>query len=267
MHESALDVALEAAKAVNLPESRILVVGGRITNRHQTWRDFCGSRLADETRGKITPHKDIAFLCYSSGTTGLPKGVMLSHRNIVANLHQIQPIEGNHLMWQRDKLAGLLPLYHIYGLANNLHLPVFNGIPVVIHAKFGLPSFLESIQKHRITFVHTVPPIILLLAKDPLVSKYDLSSLRMINSAAAPLTLELTTAVYKRLNVPIKQAYGATETAPITLDGIWSDWKVFGSAGSLVPNVEAKIVDYSGKSVETGKDGELWVRGPNIMLG
>ena len=134
--------------------------------------------------------------------------------------------------------------------------------------KFDLQAFLTHIQTHRITFVYAVPPVILLLAKSPLVSNYNLSSIRMINSGAAPLTKDLVDAVYARLKIPIKQGYGLSETSPTTHTQPWEDWdKTIGSVGKLLPNQIAKYISDDGKEVEVGETGELWIKGPNVFLG
>ena len=134
--------------------------------------------------------------------------------------------------------------------------------------KFDLEQFCSHIQKYRISFVYLVPPVVLLLAKSPVVSNYDLSSLRMMNSGAAPLTRDIVDAVYKRLKVPIKQGYGLSETSPTTHTQPWEDWnKTIGSVGRLLPNQTAKYMSPEDKEVPAGQTGELWITGPNIFLG
>ena len=134
--------------------------------------------------------------------------------------------------------------------------------------KFDIEKFCATIQRHKITFAYVVPPVVLLLGKDPIVDKYDLSSLRMMNSGAAPLTQELVEAVYKRLNVPIKQGYGLSETSPTTHTQPWETWdKTIGSVGRLLPNQTAKYMSPEEKEVPVGEVGELWVKGPNVFLG
>lgn len=134
--------------------------------------------------------------------------------------------------------------------------------------KFDIEKFCATIQKHKITFAYVVPPVILLLGKHPVVDKYDLSSLRMMSSGAAPLTQELVEAVYKRLKVPIKQGYGLSETSPTTHTQPWETWdKTIGSVGRLLPNQTAKYMSAEQKEVPVGEVGELWVKGPNVFLG
>jgi 4-coumarate--CoA ligase len=134
--------------------------------------------------------------------------------------------------------------------------------------KFDLESFCKHIQNYSITFAYVVPPVVLMLGKSPIVDKYDLSSLRMMNSGAAPLTRDLVDAVYKRLKIPIKQGYGLSETSPTTHTQPWEDWnKTIGSVGRLLPNQVAKYMSEDGKEVPAGQTGELWLKGPNVFLG
>lgn len=134
--------------------------------------------------------------------------------------------------------------------------------------KFDLPKFCSNVQTYKITFVYIVPPVVLLLAKHPLIDQYDLSSLRMLNSGAAPLTRDIVDAVYKRLKVPIKQGYGLSETSPTTHMQRWEDWNTtIGSVGRLLPNQVAKYMSANGDEVPAGQTGELWIKGPNIFLG
>lgn len=134
--------------------------------------------------------------------------------------------------------------------------------------KFDLERFCAHIQNYAITFAYAVPPVILQLGKSPIVANYDLSSLRMLNSGAAPLTRELVEAVWKRLKIPIKQGYGLSETSPTTHTQRWEDWQsTIGSVGLLMPNQTAKYVSAEDKEVPAGQTGELWIKGPNVFLG
>jgi len=134
--------------------------------------------------------------------------------------------------------------------------------------KFDLERFCVHIQTHRATFAYVVPPVVLLLGKSPVIDKFDLSSLRMLNSGAAPLTRDLVDAVYKRLKIPIKQGYGLSETSPTTHMQPWEDWNVhLGSVGKLLPNLTAKYINAEEKEVPAGQTGELWIKGPNIFKG
>jgi 4-coumarate--CoA ligase len=134
--------------------------------------------------------------------------------------------------------------------------------------KFDLEDFCKFIQRLKITFAYVVPPIVLLLSKHPLVDKYDLSSIRMMNSGAAPLTRELVEAVYDRLKIPVKQGYGLSETSPTTHTQPWEDWdKTIGSVGKLLPYQTAKYMSPEEKEMPVGEVGELWIKGPNVFKG
>jgi len=142
--------------------------------------------------------------------------------------------------------------------------------PIVVYAKFELHHYLEGIQKYKITHTNIVPPMVILLAKHPSVEKYDLSSLKIVNSGAAPLSSELQLAVLKRLKTPVRQAYGMTETAPCTTASPYFPGVIpkLGASGLLVPNVELKVISpETGEAVGENKEGELCFRCPNIMRG
>ena len=127
---------------------------------------------------------------------------------------------------------------------------------------------LQAIQNYKITFTYIPPPIVLAFGKHPLVDKYDITSLKMLHSGAAPLTSELTEAVWERLKIPVKQGYGLSETSPVCHVQGSDEWaKFIGSVGKLLPNMEAKIVDDGGRELPEGEAGELWVKGPNVFLG
>lgn len=225
-------------------------------------------------KSKIKPDTDLAFLVYSSGTTGLPKGVMLTHSNIVANVLQNSAVEGGHLNptggsdSQGDRILAFLPFFHIYGLTCLLHLSLYSGAVLVVMARFDLQRFCELIEKHKIAFVYLVPPIVLALAKSPIVANYDLSSVRMTNSGAAPLTQELVDGVYKRIKMKVKQGYGMSETSPTTHAQPWDEWdQSIGSVGRMLPNQTAMYVGPDEKEVPVGEVGELWIKGPNVFKG
>jgi 4-coumarate--CoA ligase len=134
--------------------------------------------------------------------------------------------------------------------------------------KFDLEDFCKFIQELKITFAYVVPPVVLLLGKHPVVSKYDLSSIRMMNSGAAPLTKELVETVHDRLKVPVKQGYGLSETSPTTHTQPWEDWnKTIGSVGKLLPYQTAKYMSANEKEMPVGEVGELWIKGPNVFKG
>ncbi len=216
---------------------------------------------------KIDPREDLVVLPYSSGTTGLPKGVMLTHYNLVANMHQSL----GAMSWaqESDVVMGVLPFFHIYGLVVILNQGLLIGATTVTMPRFELEPFLETMQKYGVTICFVVPPIALALAKHPAVDKYDLSKLRLVLSGAAPLGEAVTLACRERLKCDVTQGYGMTETSPVTHTSVPEpDRNKPGTVGPPIPNTECKIVDLvNGKDVGPGELGEVCMRGPQIMKG
>ena len=210
--------------------------------------------------------EDVVALPYSSGTTGLPKGVMLTHRNLVANLAQG---EGALPMGADDVVVAVLPFFHIYGLQVILNGGLRSGVTLVVLPRFDLETFLRVLQDHRVNIAFVVPPMVLALAKSPAVATYDLSGLRHLFSGAAPLGQELARAVSQRLGCEMAQGYGLTETSPVTHTNCGRDTAGKpGSVGALVADTEARIVDpESGRDLGPGEPGEIWMRGPQVMKG
>lgn len=234
---------------------------------HTSVLDMLAS-TAPEPTVAIAPGEDVAALPYSSGTTGTPKGVMLTHRSIGTNLEQLRPFIP---MGEADRILAILPFFHIYGLTALMNAPLRSGSTVVVLPRFDLAQFLAAIQTHRITGLYVAPPIVLALAKHPLVGEYDLSSLRYIVSAAAPLDAELAEACSARLGLPpVRQAYGMTELSPGThVVPLSAERPPPGTVGRLLPNTEMRIVSLEdpARDAEPGTDGEILIRGPQVMKG
>jgi len=209
---------------------------------------------------------DLVALPYSSGTTGLPKGVMLTHRNVVANLGQVREVQR---LTEDDTVIGVLPFFHIYGMTVIMNQALRTGATVVTMPRFDLGTFLDLLERHRVTKAHLVPPIILALVKDPSVEGRDLSRLQWINSGAAPLSGELADACAARLGCKVVQGYGLTETSPVThAVPIEREDNRPGSVGPPVPSTECRVVDLmDGTDLGPGEDGEVWIRGPQVMRG
>jgi acyl-CoA synthetase (AMP-forming)/AMP-acid ligase II len=218
---------------------------------------------AEPPRVAIDPANDLVALPYSSGTTGLPKGVMLTHRNVVAQLQQIDAIENVEM----PALLGVLPFFHIYGMVIIMMHGLMRGAAIVTMPKFEFEPFLKVLQEWPITSAHLVPPIVVGLGKHPAVDNYKFPHLKYLFCGAAPLGPELTEAVEKRLNVKIRQGYGMTEASPATHYTVAGTERA-GAVGQLMPSTEGRIVDpQTGKDAPTGERGEVWVRGPQVMRG
>ena len=254
-----LDVAREAAERAGTEEVFVVGEGEGAT----PFTELLGDP-ADAPSPELDPAEDLAVLPYSSGTTGLPKGVMLTHRNLVANMLQTAETA---TVDSDDVLIGVLPFFHIYGMTVIMNLGLRHGTTVVTMPRFDLAQFLELIESQGVTRAFVVPPIALALAKHPVVDERDLSSLRLIMSGAAPLGPELSEQVANRIGCTTLQGYGLTETSPVT-HCVPEDATKPGSIGPPVPNTECRIVDpETGEDVADGERGELWIRGPQVMKG
>ncbi|MGH7291164.1 MAG: AMP-binding protein, partial [Myxococcota bacterium] len=240
--------AIEGAAALGFADDAIIVLDG-------PGEAVDGHPNADELLGPGYPVPEVAFdpathlaaLPYSSGTTANPKGVMLTHRNLAANVAQIRPLQG---MRSDDRILAVLPFFHIYGMTVLLNAALHARARLVIMPSFDLGEFLDNIQKHRCTYVFIAPPVAVALAKHPVVDSYDLSSLRNVMSGAAPLDEELGHAVAKRLNCQLVQGYGMSELSPVShitpADGgleLTGSVAPLSSCGWTVPNAVSRIVD------------------------
>lgn len=219
---------------------------------------------------EIDAAADLLVLPYSSGTTGLPKGVQLTHQNVTANIAQTDgTLYAESDLTQDDVMIGILPFFHIYGMVVVMSLALCNGATVVTMPRFDLEQFLSIMQKYGVTFAPVAPPIMVALAKHPLVEQYDLSKLRLLISGAAPLGADVEAAVTQRLGCMVTQGYGMTEASPVIhfrpmMDGAAKA----GSIGIVAPSTEVMVTDISTQQpLGVGEEGEIWARGPQVMKG
>ncbi|CAI0421510.1 unnamed protein product, partial [Linum tenue] len=216
----------------------------------------------------------VVALPYSSGTTGLPKGVMLTHKGLVTSVAQQVDGENPNLYFHsEDVILCVLPMFHIYALNSIMLCGLRVGAAILIMPKFDVGALLELIQRYRITIAPMVPPVVLSIAKSPDTEKYDLSSIRMLKSGAAPLGKELEDAVRTKFpNARLGQGYGMTEAGPVLSMCLAFAKEPFeikpGSCGTVVRNAEMKIVDPdTGSSLPRNQPGEICIRGHQIMKG
>ena len=248
----------EAAAAARVRETFVFgTVGGATAFAWLAGQDHAG-RPAAPGPG------DLALLPFSSGTIGRPKGVMLTHRGLVASLCQTRAV---HRVRDDDVVMAVLPLFHIAGLQIALNLGLSQGATVVTVPRFDLENFLQLVQDYRVTQALVVPPIVLALARHPAVPRYDLSSLRLITSGAAPLGAGLAAECADRLGCPVTQGYGMTELGGATHIAP-EDGGDPGSIGPPLPGTECRVIDCaSGRDAGPGQAGELLIRTPGMMRG
>lgn len=277
------DVAIAAAKQCNIPLSRVLVfdsmshkrdlysITDSRTNHLDSTSELDWPRLTDPHELKTS----VACLLYSSGTTGPPKGVIVSHLNIVAEAVLPQLMIREYFARRKAKdpsynfeyrTLAHLPAAHIAGLQGYLVNPAIAGGPVYWMPKFDFPKFLENCKKFRITFFFTVPPIYLLIAKSPLVTD-QFAFMEHAISGAAPMGKELQQAVQKKMGCFVSQTWGLSETTGSVTLSQWDVNDLTGSVSSVLPNSRLRIVDDDEKDVEEGQEGELIAQGPVVTQG
>jgi long-chain acyl-CoA synthetase len=209
---------------------------------------------------------DLAVLAYTSGTTGEPKGAMLTHGNLRANLNQQMAVPDAHVT-EDDVIFLALPLFHIFGLNVSLGLLVMNGATGLLVERFEPIAALQQIQEHGVTVLLGAPTMYLAWANTPGADQYDLSKVRLAISGAAPLSRETLDTFYELFRVHVYEGYGLTETAPTLTSNRMGGEPRAGSIGLPLPEVELRLIDEDGKDVELGDPGEIVVRGPNVFKG
>ncbi|WP_224814031.1 AMP-binding protein [Hasllibacter sp. MH4015] len=253
------EVARKAMAGTGCTELVVLDGGG---DGALSLSDVMGAELP--AQAPVDVENDVVVLPYSSGTTGRPKGVMLTHRNLVANVTQSAAVAG---ITPGDKAIAFLPFFHIYGMTVLMNLFLNQRAQIITMPRFDLEMYLKLIQEHRATRLYIVPPVALALAKHPLVEEYDVSSVKQIFSGAAPLGAEIEAAVGARFGASSVQGYGMTELSPISHMTAGDNIR-HGSSGQAVPSTECRIVDPETlEDLPAGMEGELWIRGPQVMKG
>ncbi|KAK3310811.1 uncharacterized protein B0T15DRAFT_50811 [Chaetomium strumarium] len=275
-----LEAALKAAKAVGIPEDKIFLMDLPYHSHKPSFRTVDDLVEMGGSAPELEPLKwvkgqgarQVAFLCYSSGTSGLPKAVMISHRNVIANTMQyciFEDVSRKKLGVVTQVVLGLLPFSHIYGLVVVAHGATWRGDEVAVLPKFELTEYLQAIERFKINHLLVVPPIVIrMLSNKDTLRKYDLSSVRLLFTGAAPLGKETAEEILRLYPTwHVGQGYGMTESSTVVCSTSEHDI-CQGTSGSLIPGTRAKVMDADGKEInEYGKPGELFVQSPSVTLG
>ena len=264
-----LPQAKAAAAAAGIDDAHLIVLDG--AEGHANLRDLL-TEQSPPPQVSFDPATHVAVLPYSSGTTGQPKGVMLSHRNLVANVQQCRT---NIDLRETDRVLAVLPFFHIYGMTVLLNLALRQRASLVTMPRFDLVDFLTNIQKFGCTYLYIAPPIAVALAKHPVVDQFDISSVHTVFSGAAPLDGDTAETAGRRIHARMLQGYGMSELSPVSHAMPYErDDIPVSSVGAMLPNQQVKLVDTeTGEEISDVEDngvtkpGEIWVRGPNVMLG
>jgi 4-coumarate--CoA ligase len=268
-HPMFIKTALEAAKEVGIPVSHVLCMDDPAypdTQGLKTLSSIAKQGAKHNLPEVKTSPLETALIPFSSGTTGNPKGVELSHQNIVANTCQFMSFMD--IRPDEDVYVSFLPLYHMYGVLYYCNLAMKMGVKVVVFPRFELEPYLAAVQKYKSRSLQLIPPVVIALAKHPVVAKYDLSHVETIGSGAAPLSSEVEELIYERFKIKVKQGYGLSEATcgavlcPGSLD------PPPGASGKLIPHLQMRLVDpETGKDAPKGSSGEVWLRGPSVFKG
>ncbi|KAL8649301.1 MAG: hypothetical protein Q9226_005633 [Calogaya cf. arnoldii] len=271
---SSMGVAVAAARKAGIPKDRIFLLEGNVDG-HTTMKQLLEIGESYGREGQVSSfkipmgkqNKDVCgLLSFSSGTTGLPKAVMIAHLNVIAQSLQIQPITPS----DHDKVLAVLPCFHITALNHALHLPVLLNAEVYMLPAFTMKDMLDVSVKYKIKELLIVPPILIRLVRDPIVDQYDLSHLRRFSTGAAPISEEIIQLLQKKFpQTKFKQGYGMTESCSCITAHPPSkyDYKYAHAVGTLIPCTEAKIIDLDGNELDINEPGEVLARGPQVVMG
>ncbi|EMT71965.1 4-coumarate--CoA ligase-like 5 [Fusarium odoratissimum] len=272
--EGTVDEVTAACKAIGLSAKNILRFDGSkdetnsLQNLRQRGESLYPSSYTKSWEPKYYEASPCAFLSWSSGTTGKPKAVQISHANIISQLRQISALTPPN---RRRTVLGVLPFYHITGLVHLLHLPIVLEQQMVIMAKFDMKQMMETVVRFKCDELWLVPPLLIRLLNDKSAQGYDLSFVKQFNTGAAPLADQVIAQLARKFpSVAVRQAWGMTETTScltVTPPNL-STWSNASKVGKLVPGTEIRVVDPdTGEDVPAGNVGEIWAKGPQVTMG
>ncbi|KAL7790798.1 hypothetical protein V8C37DRAFT_384060 [Trichoderma ceciliae] len=275
-----LDNALKAAAAAGIPQDRVFILSVAGFDNPASYVTIDDLVAEGKSLPPLKPlrwvkgrgARQTAYLCYSSGTSGLPKAVMISHRNVIANVLQIFHFEGvprKQLGIETQNNLGVLPFSHIYALVLVSTLGQYRGDQNIVLPRYNFHELLDSVQRFKIQQLFVVPPMLIqIIGRPDEVAKYNLDTVRFVYSGAAPLGPEVVESLTKMFpKWCVGQGYGMTECSPTVSSTNELD-VLFGSSGSLLPGKKAKIIDLEGREVtEYDTPGELLVQSPAVVLG
>ncbi|KAK5124523.1 hypothetical protein LTR85_001740 [Meristemomyces frigidus] len=271
-HPTSMEVATAAAKNAGIPKENLFLLEGELEG-YTTIKELVemGRKESQQTPMFVIPegktNGDICgFLSFSSGTTGLPKAVMISHQNVIAQCLQVYPITPSDL----KRVLAVLPSFHITGLVHALHLPALLNAEVIMLPAFTMKSMLDTVVEYQLRELLLVPPILIRLVRDPIVDEYDLSFLRRFSSGAAPLSEEIIQLLKNKFpQTGFKQGYGMTESCSCITAHPPShyDYKYAHAVGTIVASTTVKIMKEDGAEAGVGEPGEILAKGPQIVMG
>ncbi|MEX1035329.1 MAG: long-chain fatty acid--CoA ligase [Sneathiella sp.] len=241
-------------------------------DQHVTFKQLLDNDGEGEASPVNDPSEEIAVLQYTGGTTGLPKGAMLTHKNLIAACQQLRAMQQGDepvLVDGTEKVLAVLPLFHIYALTVIMNFGIAGGSEIILHPKFELDAVMKDLSKKKPTVFPGVPTMYMAIANHPDIAKFDLSSLKFCASGGAPLPVDVQDQFQRVTGCRLLEGWGMTETSPSGTSTPMTDKQVAGAAGVPLPGIEIRILDVDDKTkvMPMGEIGEIAIKGPNIMKG